>query len=1188
MEYIGKLKIRTRLYVLMLLALIAIASISLYSLNATKKVGELVNTINQHPLTVSNLAADSQHLLLNIYKTYQEAYSQQDPSKKRAYETKIDDYNSELITYLDTIKILILGEEGQQLADEVLISYQNWVQNNSSLLDNIYSVDNQDVARLYMTNSLVVYIDDFQNQLESIQSYAKNKAVFFNNQAKEIEKKAEKDIVIFSVVLILLLFGITLLIIRNISFSLERIKSTMSESMSKNKFIQADIIGNDEIADVSINYNVLIGKLEEQYNFRLRLNELSLDISGNLSLKALSNAALTKLVSFTHSVNGVFYAFDTDQQILELVATYAYNAHQKSSDTFNLGESLIGQVAIDRKLVLINDIKPGDGLITTGTTRELPKSIVVIPLVFEDQLCGVIELSSFDRIDEKELVFLGAAAEMIAVNLYATVQREKIRMLLEQSQKQAENLQLQQEELRQSNEELEEQSKALKESESMLQLQQEELRITNEELEIHAKQLEANHMALKEKNLTLENIQKELLSKAEVLEKTNKYKTEFLANMSHELRTPLNSILVLSQLLMDKDEMTPLTKKEKEFASTIYSSGKDLLDLINGVLDLSKVEAGKIDIHKEKVYLKEVINENRNLFESIADMKNIDLRFSIDQDLPEYLESDKFRVNQIIKNLLSNAIKFTHDGHVEVKFRKLDETEVSKLNIPVQDYIVIDVKDTGIGIPAAKMHEIFEAFMQSDGTTSRQYGGTGLGLTISLELANLLGGKIIHESVENIGSTFSLVLPLILDEYLPQLDVFGTLEMMENYDHIDASEDLEIVKPVEQTEKHILIIEDDPVFAQLLSDLTTEKGYAATVAYNGKEGIKKAKKLNPTGIILDIGLPDMDGMILANMLSENPITKHIPIHVISGSEEINELGDMIKMPKSIIGFLKKPVDIKSIYKTLSKLESINLLEAKQILVVGECGNDDFSKFTLLGQFKIKKVMTGKEAFEEIESETYSCIILDIKLSDISGVEFMHHLREELMINTPIIIYTEEEIDTDELDNVNKYTETIIMKSKRSLDRLVDEVSLFLFDINKNISMRSYAKDTKVTKSHALSELTILLADDDNRNIFALMHLLESNDMKVIVAKDGIEAVEKFKQNDIDLILMDVMMPRMDGYEAMKKIRETQKGQKIPIIALTAKAMADDRDKCISAGANDYLTKPVDTKKILSMIEVWKS
>lgn len=1231
MAIINKFKIKNKLYAAMIGAVMAIVVTTAYSVVTTNAVEDVIDTINGHPFVVSNAATDSQNLVLNISLTYKQAFIEKDISKRKYFEKKIEGYQDELDNNLETIQTLILGDEGQALAKETRMIIEKSRINNYGLMDKIYDVDNKDAAEAYLSTTENEASEKIQTQLKAIQNYAEQKSGYLALQAKDIQRKAKMAMISIGCIVLILLLTFTVLIIRSISDSLKNLKDTMKESIEKEKFLKSNIEGNDEIVEVANHYNDLIGKLEIQFNNRNGLNQLSKEISGNLEMKDFSSKTISFISEYIEAGNGVFYLFSEEIGTLDLIASYAFTQRQKLMNHIALGEGLVGQVALERKPILLKNVKKGEAEINSGIISEAPLNIIGIPLIHENHLCGVIELSSFEPFDARKMEYLNSAAEIIAVSIYSAIQNDKIHNLLDETQnanhmlevkqqeivkkaeelarnneklnelfetskRQAEELQVQQEELRQNNEELEEQTRALKESESKLQHQQEELRITNEELETHSKELEEQKRVLNDKNNILATTQAEMAKKAEALENANKYKSEFLANMSHELRTPLNSILVLSQLLSSKELGEPLTDKESQFASTIHSSGKDLLTLINGVLDLSKVESGKLEAHNEKVYLAEVLAENRSMFEHMANMKKLELKFSIDEDMPQYIETDYLRLNQIIKNLISNSIKFTHEGQVSVNFRKLKQSEASSLDISGIDYIGIEVKDTGIGIPRNKMNEIFEAFKQSDGTTSRQYGGTGLGLTISLKLSTLLGGSILHDSEVNKGSQFLLIIPKAPIENKKPMDILSAIDMMNDYDASVNNEDEKLEKSEEQAdikasghnEKRVLIIEDDPVFAQILSDLAEEKGYIVTKSFTGKDGIRKAKSEHPAGIILDIGLPDMDGMILARMLSEDEDTKNIPIHVISGSEEISEGSGFESMPKSIIGFLKKPVDIKSIYKTLSKIESVDSKGSKQILVVGNCGNEDFSKFTQLGQVKIKKVLTAKDAFEELEIQVYGCIILDIKLSDTSGVDFMMKLRKELDIQTPIIIYTDEEINSEEVDDINKYAETIILKSQKSKDRLVDEASLFLHDVHRNFSNKMPVKNIVEDDKNSLFGVRVLLADDDNRNVFALMHLLESKGMKVLVAKDGYEAVKKFEENEIDLILTDIMMPQLDGYEAIRQIRDSEKGKNTPIIALTAKAMSDDRDKCINAGANDYLMKPVEANKLFSMIKVWLS
>lgn len=957
---------------------------------------------------------------------------------------------------------------------------------------------------------------------------------------------------------------------------------------------------DDEIGKMSAAFNNFMVKIKDMMddiNYQNKLKTAESDLASILreetDISIVSNRFLDYICNNLNIIIGVLYLPDGEEYKID--SSHAYTLRKNESTRVKSGQGLIGQSIKEKKMIVVENISEEHIPVQSGLGSSNAKSILVLPCIIEGDIECIIELASLESFNDYQIKFLNELSAVIARFINSLKVQNQMKELYDKTLTQSEELQMQQEELRQSNEELEEQARSLRESEGKLQLQQEELRVSNEELETYTKQLEEQKNILNERNEALIITQNEMEEKAKELFKANKYKSEFLANMSHELRTPLNSILVLSQLLEDRESNAPLSEKEREFASTIYTSGSDLLNLINGVLDLSKVEAGKLVINNDKVFLNEIMQENERMFSQMAETKNVDLQFEIENNVPDYIMTDYMRLNQIIKNLLSNAIKFTHDGHVKLNIRNLNNNEVVSTGMDKKDHIVIEVSDTGIGIPEHKLEDVFEAFKQSDGTTSRQYGGTGLGLTISLEIAKLLNGRILLESKVDSGSKFALIIPIVLEEEEINSDVLNIVNISEltkaeitddNASIFDVIDEENLnnneVHLIENKTKKLLIIEDDVTFAQILSDLATERGYEVLKAHTAKDGIIMAKQEIPIGIILDIGLPDMDGVMLADLLSKDDETRAIPIHIISGNDKkIDEA-----LPKSIIGFLKKPVDIKSIYKTLAKIESVDLNNIRSLLVIGECGDEDFSKFSQLGQVSIEKVKTAKEGLKLLKKNEYACIVLDIKLSDMNGVDFMTKIRMEDDIQTPIVIYTEEEINVSELDDINRYAETIILKSSRSEERLVDEVSLFLHDVDKNIDSDKASIASEEKKG--LEGVKVLLADDDNRNIFALMHVLEKYGMDVIIAKDGIEAVKQFEKNKVDIVLMDIMMPKMDGYEAIQNIRGLDNGKHVPIIALTAKAMMDDKDKCISAGANDYLTKPVDVERLLSMIKVWLS
>ena len=794
--------------------------------------------------------------------------------------------------------------------------------------------------------------------------------------------------------------------------------------------------------------------------------------------------------------------------------------------------------------------------------------------------------------------------------------RRQTQQLLERTQTQAGELEVQQEELRQTNEELEEQARALKESEASLQEQQEEvrqsneeLRQSNEELEEQAHVLEEQKIDMKKKNVELEKAQSLVEEKAKDLEVTSKYKSEFLANMSHELRTPLNSIMLLSKLLSDnKDEN--LTEKQEDFARTINSSGLDLLSLINEVLDLSKVEAGRMEINVEDVRLNDIVGSMERGFKAVAQDKGLELNIEIAEELPAHIRTDRQRVEQIVKNLLSNAFKFTtQGGGVTFKIARPDERiNLSKSGLEPDSAISFAVTDSGIGISKDKQKLIFEAFHQGDGGTSRIFGGTGLGLSISRELAKLLGGELQLESEEGKGSTFTLYLPEIPETGGRKLET-GNLKL-ETRDAQPATRNSQpetrkesqvssVKVPVSSEEfihddrkeitpedKSILIIEDDPKFAKVLRDLSREKGFNVLVAGDGETGLHFVDYYKPNAIILDIKLPGIDGWTVMSRLKESLKTRHIPVHFMSVSEK-----SLDAMRMGAIGFLNKPVTMEDLDNAYGRIESIISSPVKNLLVVEDNEAQRKAIVELIGNGDVvtTAVSTGQEAYDKLSSARFDCMILDLGLPDMPGVELLTKIRnDENISRMPIIIYTGRELDKKEKIILDEYSEKILVKGVQSPERLLDETSLFLHRVEQNLpedkkQMLKMIHD----KETILKDKKVLLADDDMRNVFALTNILEDKGIKVLVAKNGKEAVERIDKNpDIDLILMDIMMPEMDGYEAMGKIRKKGQFKQLPIIALTAKAMKGDRLKCIEAGASDYLAKPVDTDKLLSMLRVW--
>ncbi|MGV3546913.1 MAG: response regulator, partial [Pedobacter sp.] len=677
----------------------------------------------------------------------------------------------------------------------------------------------------------------------------------------------------------------------------------------------------------------------------------------------------------------------------------------------------------------------------------------------------------------------------------------------------------------------------------------------------------------------------------------SRYKSEFLANMSHELRTPLNSILILARILKD-NKLNNLSEEQIKYAGVIHNAGSDLLALINDILDLSKIESGKVDLIIENVKPSAIKAQTEALFNEVAKQKEINFEFKLKDQLPTNIVTDQSRVEQIIKNLLSNAFKFTRKGGnvtVEVGVAQKEDVKYNPSLTTQQKLVYFAVTDSGIGISQDKQQVIFEAFQQEDGSTSRKYGGTGLGLSISRELANLLGGEIQLKSEVGIGSTFTLIIPEALGVKADTKDA-----EIEKPAVVSQSAPAPIIHTQQLTAKNgsgnrLLIIEDDENFAEILKAYAIEKGFEPILAHSGDTGLELALNELPDAIVLDVMLPVMDGWTILKKLKAEPTTKHIPIHMMSAGEE--KAGKAKK--EGAIGFLKKPVEKDKLDHAFELLSNQYIYNFNNVLIVEDqiLQSNELTEQLIKKGAKVSQAYTGAEARQMLEEGVFDCIILDLKLPDISGFDLLDEIKSnEDNKNIPVIINTAMELDKDKMAHIMRYSQAMVLKSNKSNDRLLDEVSLFMNKLqteapkkDENVTVAKPPKNYAPTIEKALENKTILITDDDMRNIFALSSALQDYKINVIIANNGVEALEKLAENtEIDLVLMDIMMPEMDGYEAMKKIRVQRHLANLPIIALTAKAMKSDREKCIAAGASDYISKPVDVDKLLSMLRVWLS
>ncbi|MBN3925782.1 response regulator [Nostoc sp. NMS4] len=1007
--------------------------------------------------------------------------------------------------------------------------------------------------------------------------------------------------------LLLALIGFTLT--RHISVPLKQI-SDLAEKMADGDLSVSlpDSDRQDEIGVLTRTFNQMIVNLrnttqknEEQNWLKSNLAEFTQMLQGQRNLESVAQTILSNLAPLVGASQGVFYVMDSidDQPILKLLSSYAYKERKNLANEFRLGEGLVGQSALEKQRILLTEV-PSDYIrITSGLGEAPPLNIIVLPILFEGQVNAVIELASFGPFNQLHLTFLEQLSENLGVFLNNIASQLQTQQLLEESVALTEELQTQQEELQQSNQRLEKQAQELEESQFLVKQSNEELQQLNEELEEKAELLEVQNREVARKNQEVERARQALEEKAEQLALSSKYKSEFLANMSHELRTPLNSLLILARLLAD-NSLNNLTAKQVEYSRTIYSAGTDLLELINDILDLAKIESGTMSLDIEQIALVDLETSLEQTFRQVAHNKELSFTIELDEKLPATIYNDSKRLQQVLKNLLANAFKFTEKGGVKLQITQVDNS-----------MIAFAVSDTGIGIPAEKQKIIFEAFQQADGTTSRKYGGTGLGLSISRELAQLLGGRIELLSEPGQGSTFTLYLPrrqekngenittplepitpigtALTIKQVPKVenkptivDISPSVKVLPNLSN-DIPDDREIIQPGDRI---LLIIEDDDKFARILLDMARQQGFKTIVALQSKQGLALAEQFKPDAIMLDIHMPEMDGWTVLDRLKHKPDTRHIPVHILSVDER-QQRG----LQLGAITYLQKPVSPEALTQVLTDIKGFLERQVKNLLIVEDDPVQAQSIMELIGNGDVQStaVGTGAEALSILRSHHFDCMVLDLGLPDMSGFALIEQIKlEPKLLKLPIIVYTGKELSRQEETQLRGLAETIIIKNVRSPERLLDETALFLHRVQANLPQpkRQMLEQLHQTDP-VLANRKILIVDDDLRNIFALTSFLESYQMQVLFAENGRDGIERLQTNpEINIVLMDIMMPEMDGYETTRAIRQLQQFRSLPIIALTAKAMPGDKEKCIEAGASDYITKPVDTEQLLSLLRVW--
>jgi HAMP domain-containing protein/CheY-like chemotaxis protein/signal transduction histidine kinase len=935
--------------------------------------------------------------------------------------------------------------------------------------------------------------------------------------------------------------------------------------------IQVQALG--EVAELKDNINTMIGNLRlttdhntEQDWLKTNLAKFTNMLQGQRDLTTVGRLLLTELTPLVNAQQGVIYQIaGEDVPMLRLLSAYADDGMGGHPQSLRFGEGLIGQCAADKRRMLITDMPPEAVPIGSALFKVPPQNVIVLPVLFENQVKAVIELASVGAFTPLQTMFLEQLTTSIGIvlnSIEATMQTEGF---LKQSQQLAGELQTQQRELQQ----------------------------TNEQLEQKAQQLAERNVEVERKNQEIEQARRAVEEKATELALTSKYKSEFLANMSHELRTPLNSILILGQQLTDNPDGN-LSPKQVEFARTIHGAGTDLLNLISDILDLSKIESGTVSVDAEEVFFSNLVDMVGRPFRHEAENRQLAFDVHVDLNLGRSIVTDSKRLQQVLKNLLSNAFKFTGQGGVRLNVSAALggwSPDHAVLN-QAAAVVAFEVSDTGIGIPLEKQKIIFEAFQQADASTSRKYGGTGLGLAISRELSNLLGGEIHLRSTPGVGSAFTLYLPL---KYVGPSAVVRSASRSPAMTpptgfHIVAEHPVEQIADdrldIQPGEAILLIVEDDPHYARIMIDLARDKGFKALLAMRGDDALDLAKQYQPTAVSLDVFLPDMLGWNVLSQLKQNPLTRHIPVQIITLDEDRQH-----GLARGAFSFVTKPTSSEGISEALSKIKEFAQPRRRRLLVVEDNKAEQMSIGELLGydDIEIVNAATGVEALAALREQPCDCVVLDLRLPDMSGFDVLEQMREdESLSDVPVVVFTGRELSAEEDAQLHTMARSIVVKGVESPERLLDETALFLHRVITDLPSEKQRMLERLNSSDEdLVGRTVLLVDDDARNIFALSSVLERRGMQVLTATTGSEAIGLVEATpDLAIVLMDIMMPEMDGYQTIGKIRENPEYHRLPIVALTAKAMKGDREKCLEAGASDYLAKPVNTEQLLSALRMW--
>jgi signal transduction histidine kinase/DNA-binding response OmpR family regulator len=1031
-------------------------------------------------------------------------------------------------------------------------------------------------AKAFLESIAAPEADEIIRLLEEMIQHQKTsmrKDIVYSNQRVAALQKLEWILLVAGLSLAVVL---GLVIVRSITGPIVQTVRVADRIAQKDFGFEVSIKGPREIKRLSASLEALRRNLSTSSWLIASQLELLEVMVGEQRIGELVQHILAYIAGKIQAQLGSFYL--VDGEALNPVEGYAQHGATFQGRSFSIGEGLIGQAVRQKGLLVVTDV-PGEYFTIHSSLGEMrPKNLLIVPILFADQAVGVIEFASKDMFADIHLEFIRQVSQHIGIAVNLSLSNDHTRQLLGEIQVQAEELQQTNEELAQKSQELIAQQAELQQSYEELEAQRSALEEERDRLEMLTAELEVSRRAVEEK--------------AQEAQEASRYKSEFLANMSHELRTPLNSIMILSQLTAENQEGN-LTDTQIQNVRTIYSSSQSLLSLINDILDLSKVEAGKLDIVVSRIAVSEVVDNLQHTFTPQMQAKGLAFAIDVDPGVPESMLSDQVRMEQILRNLISNAMKFTEQGAVRVTFKQAHVTDNAPLGFEVTSAIAIVVKDTGIGIPDDKKELIFEAFQQVDSSLSRKYGGTGLGLAISQNLAKKLGGYITLQTELGKGSTFTLFLPHTLDGFAepatsrPEYSMSATLET--SHGQAGSSSDIhDDRKQIGDQDRAILIIEDDESFAKVLIDTCHRSGFKCLYAGNSEQGWQDINTFMPHAVILDLRLPGANGLALLNTLKSDPKTRHIPVHVMSGDNRKAEV-----MHLGAAGFSAKPISKEELERAITEIEKISSRATKNILVV----EDDLITCESIAQLiggtdvKVKTASTSKQALALLQEYHYDCLILDLTLKDGDGYEVLHAFDTESSLSKlPVIIYTGKALSDKEHQRLQQYSQSIVIKGEASPARLLDEVTLFLHHIEKRPSNEQTREPDQIRlQEDIFVGKKLLIVDDDIRNIYALRQVLLTRGFDISQASNGKEALALLDGNsDIDIVLMDIMMPEMNGIEAIRELRQDQRFHNVPVIALTAKAAKKDREECLAVGASDYLAKPVNMHQLLSLLRIWLS